>query len=128
MKTYNTENERLEFLATYYNLRDAKSMIQTSEFRPLKLIPLHKISSGDIYSILRMENENTNIIHIERFDDCLKVHFWNTDQPFFIFHHANEPENLTLRYADIFRSMGYAVPWRGLSVETLVEYGWIELL
>lgn len=31
------------------------------------------------------------------------------------------------RHADYLRSQGYALPWMGLSVETLVEFGWIKL-
>lgn len=30
-------------------------------------------------------------------------------------------------FADCLRSKGYVLPWMGLSVEKLVEYGWIKL-
>ncbi|WP_284464864.1 hypothetical protein [Chryseobacterium sp.] len=32
-----------------------------------------------------------------------------------------------LTTTDFLRSKGYALPWMGLSVEKLVEYGWIKL-
>jgi hypothetical protein len=28
---------------------------------------------------------------------------------------------------DYLRSKGYALPWMGLSVDELVEYGWVKL-
>ncbi len=34
---------------------------------------------------------------------------------------------LDITNADILKSLGYALPWMGLSVEALVEYGWIKL-
>lgn len=30
-------------------------------------------------------------------------------------------------HTDYLRSKGYALPWMGLSVEQLIEYGWIKL-
>lgn len=32
-----------------------------------------------------------------------------------------------IHMSDYLRSKGYALPWMGLSVETLVNYGWIKL-
>lgn len=43
---------------------------------------------------------------------------------------ANEEEYeeyLALHSADYLRSKGYALPYMGLSVETMIEYGWIKL-
>lgn len=34
---------------------------------------------------------------------------------------------VNLNFADYLRSKGYALPWMGLSVEKLIEYGWIKL-
>lgn len=34
---------------------------------------------------------------------------------------------LGLLQSDYLRSKGYALPWMGLSVEKLVEYGWVKL-
>lgn len=34
---------------------------------------------------------------------------------------------INLHTADYLRSKGYALPWMGLSVEQLIEYGWIKL-
>jgi hypothetical protein len=36
-------------------------------------------------------------------------------------------ESLPAKYIDYLRSKGYAIPYRGLSVEKLVEYGWVVL-
>lgn len=34
---------------------------------------------------------------------------------------------LLLHHYDYLRSKGYALPWNGLSVEKMVEFGWIKL-
>jgi len=36
-------------------------------------------------------------------------------------------ETLGIGVCDYLRSKGYALPWMGLSVEQLIEYGWIKL-
>lgn len=36
-------------------------------------------------------------------------------------------EEKSLKVTDYIRSKGYALPWMGLSVETLESYGWIKL-
>lgn len=38
------------------------------------------------------------------------------------------PMSTTIFLFDFLRSRGYALPWMGLPVETLVEYGWIKLI
>lgn len=40
----------------------------------------------------------------------------------FLYKFQLQPE-----YIDFLRLRGYAVPWAGLSVEQLIEYGWIKL-
>lgn len=41
--------------------------------------------------------------------------------------HVND-ETLTPTESDFYRSKGYAVPWLGLSVDKMVEFGWIKLI
>ncbi|WP_418360129.1 hypothetical protein [Sphingobacterium detergens] len=36
-------------------------------------------------------------------------------------------DHLNINQCDYLRSKGYAIPWNGLSVEKLVEYGWVKL-
>lgn len=34
---------------------------------------------------------------------------------------------LDVKNSDLLRSLGYALPWMGLSIEQLQEYGWIKI-
>ena len=40
---------------------------------------------------------------------------------------TNISQSEWLKAFDFLRSKGYALPWMGLSVEKLVEYGWVQL-
>lgn len=40
----------------------------------------------------------------------------------------SEYHKWTIEECDYFRSKGYALPWMGLSVAKLEEYGWIKLI
>lgn len=49
----------------------------------------------------------------------------------FILKYENKPQSMFANegiiFCDFLRSKGYALPWMGLSVENLVEYGWIKI-
>lgn len=45
-----------------------------------------------------------------------------------IYRFANTFSEHNVLGCDYFRSKGYALPYMGLSVETLIEYGWIKLI
>ncbi|MDV3536821.1 hypothetical protein CMU91_14980 [Elizabethkingia anophelis] len=47
----------------------------------------------------------------------------------YINYHPNSHCDIQKYYQllDYFRSKGYALPWMGLSVEKLIEYGWVKL-
>lgn len=58
----------------------------------------------------------------------LKFHFDNYDTHWEAKHKGMLKEgNLLLEDTDYLRSRGYALPWMGLSVEELIEAGWIKL-
>ena len=40
---------------------------------------------------------------------------------------THDLSRLPTHISDYIRSLGYALPWMGLSVETMIEYGWIKL-
>jgi hypothetical protein len=42
-------------------------------------------------------------------------------------HHWVGTKKIGSKECDYLRSKGYALPWMDLSVEDLVEYGWIKL-
>ena len=54
----------------------------------------------------------------------LETHYENAKQ--FLEDYA-ALDFLSQNEADILRSKGYALPWMDLSVEDLVEYGWVKL-
>lgn len=43
------------------------------------------------------------------------------------FSYMNVNDETVLELFDFLRSKGYALPWMGLSVEKMIEYGWIKL-
>lgn len=77
---------------------------------------------------IKVDNE---IIDIKRHNDLITFNIihkgCNFISSYSFFHYASNPNRLSLNYTDYLRSKGYALPYMGLSVETMVEYGWIKL-
>lgn len=78
----------------------------------LELTPLSKITDGDAIEVGYYQGFKRSIR--ENAKDCINE-FIKGDF------------KLDYDSIDYLRSKGYALPWMGLSVETLVEYGWIKL-
>lgn len=87
----------------------------------LELKPLSQISDEDkihICSLLGIANYKDAY----GFED-LFVSVNNNIQSYL----SDDSIDFTLECYDYLRSRGYALPWMGLSVEQLVEYGWVKL-
>lgn len=64
----------------------------------------------------------SNLLMIDTSDgEILKVEFSNDGED-----HCDAPCENILEMYDILRFNGYAIPFMGLSVETMVKYGWIR--
>ncbi|MDV3774041.1 hypothetical protein CMU14_13240 [Elizabethkingia anophelis] len=82
------------------------------DYSYLELKPLSAITDDDVIELLRFKEGRD----FERYDE--NVIKWARKQI----------DNLiSIETIDFIRSKGYALPWMGLSVEKLVEYGWIKL-
>jgi hypothetical protein len=82
---------------------------------PIKLKPLSKISDEDAVGIPSIPNRTT----LELLDYfCKKDHLVACEYLL---------GSLTPQDYDYLRSRGYALPWMGISVEKMIEAGWIKL-
>ncbi|WP_343643930.1 hypothetical protein [Chryseobacterium sp.] len=124
----NTLENKAKFFAQYWGQRVCKETLNDKyylvkpsiypdadfELEYLELKPLSSITDEDALNIAKsyyMATEKFQTIKSGRqMVDC----------------HLNQI-TLELPQVDYLRSKGYALPWMGLSVEKLVEYGWIEL-
>lgn len=113
----------------------------------LILKPLYSISDDDAIEVAKImtfhdgkgliieRKKNGEIEMYDRYND--EPHFLNTlffvPDPFEIFSRDDNRNwfqydaERFLEVTDFLRSRGYAVPWMGLSVEQLIEYGWIKI-
>lgn len=81
----------------------------------LELISLSELSDEDAIEVGKLNGSITD-------NDKLVGHslvYW--------LHKKGTNRDITFEAIDYLRSKGYAVPYMGLSVEKLIEYGWIKL-
>ena len=127
--TENNLENKAKFFALYWGQKilfqkdglGVKSNIQaywerTLGSRFIELKPLERISNDDVKEIMKIEN------FIGDFEEIL------VDDSFLNLLLAIK-NGLCNRFhiIDYLRSKGYALPWMNLSVDDLVEYGWIKL-
>lgn len=112
----------------------------------LELKPLSSITDEDAYQVARIvspmlfEGNGENGGHfIDRSEPLWhsikhkkKVMMVDIDFDGYVFEYRDDEEGYTrpsysLAGADYLRSKGYAMPYMGLSVEKLQEYGWVKL-
>lgn len=113
----------------------------------LELKPLSSISDEDAIEVAKImtfhdgkgliieRKKNGEIEMYDRYND--EPHFLNTlfffPDPFEIFSRDDNRNwfqydaERFLEVTDFLRARGYALPWMGLSVEQLINYGWIKL-
>lgn len=82
-----------------------------------KLKPLTAISNKDALELgkIGLEGDYDSSVTDEECIEYCKSDILKTDVYFY-------------NVSDYLRSKGYALPWMGLTVQEMVEYGWIKLL
>ncbi|KPE51012.1 hypothetical protein [Chryseobacterium indologenes] len=113
----NTLENKAKFFAQYYSV----PCIQNDEWIWRENDEFGKLPSGcditDCYANLKPLTLITD-------EDAFRIGFCNRK----IFLATNTNLYIyQINSADFLRSKGYALPWMGLSVEKLIEYGWIKL-
>ena len=93
------------------------SMIEKSW---LELLPLSSITDEDCIEIAKLMWEDEDL-HMVAEGLYLSESLDKNENEIDMY-----PKN-ALKMSDYLRSKGYALPWMGLSVEKLQEYGWIKL-
>lgn len=129
--------------------RSIEFVLSTYSFESyhLELTPLSQISDEDAIEVAKImtfhdgkgliieRKKNGEIEMYDRYND--EPHFLNTlffvPEPFEIFSRDDnrnwfqyDAERI-LEVTDFLRSRGYALPWMWLSVDDLIEYGWVKL-
>jgi hypothetical protein len=79
----------------------------------LELKPLSLITNEDAIEIVNIDN--------------LGIGYYSDDKSIRSVKSILKLPSLSSGKVDYLRSKGYALPWMGLNVETLQEYGWIKL-
>ncbi|MDP9954715.1 hypothetical protein J2X97_000352 [Epilithonimonas hungarica] len=136
----NTLKNKSKFFAQYWGQRNILSPLHrnpepfashnlTTEYLKdyvLQLKHLLTISNEELITAIKILDTNDEFTElgslqigreiIQIVDDINSEVARNDIHPQYIFY-----------FADYLRSKGYALPWMGLSVEKLVEYGWVKL-
>jgi hypothetical protein len=125
----NTLENKAKFFALYWGQKvkrynkspfielDFVDFIEIKECDFIELKPLSSISDEDAIEVAKImkvdiENQLTNQI-IEYIHGCIT--------------HFNCKGDMSFKISDYLRSRGYALPWMELSVEELVNRGWVKL-
>ena len=157
MKTQNTLENKAKFFAQYWGqhliimghflrIIDHVTLCNIENDDILQLKPLSKISDEDAIEVakivspllfLSLGNDNKQFIDKSETDFISvkhkRKHFSvDIDLDGYVYEYSELENNYTRpskSYAgtDYLRSKGYALPWMDLSVEDLVEYGWVKL-
>ena len=147
MKTQNTLENKAKFFAQYFGqhilyfssdfLRKIDNLtldsIENDDFLELK--PLSHISDEDViqgitylYNITREAlGEILEIKHYCTFSSITTIEIGCNFKTSRSIHHWSGTKKIGSFEADYFRSKGYALHYMDLSVEDLVEYGWVKL-
>ena len=147
MKIENTLENKAKFFAQYFKQRvlitslspDVNSVTELCLNNPLEdeyleLKSLSQISDEDAIELMRLKIDSkggdSNNLSIEIEDKTLdgytfivKRKNWGSERTGFVFNGHTNP----LSFYDYLRSKGYALPYMGLSVKDLVEYGWVKI-
>ena len=147
MKTENTLENKAKFFAHYFSqnvlyfssdfLRKIDNLtldsIENDDFLELK--PLSQISDEDViqgitylYNITREAlGEILEIKHYDTFSSITTIGIGCNFKTSRSIHHWRGTKKIGSVEADYFRSKGYALHYMDLSVEDLIEYGWVKL-
>lgn len=116
----NNEN-KAKFFAQYWN----QEVIDHEDYNREGCLKVSgemiRICYDDYYLLLKplssISDEDAEIIDLES-EDYNENGWWDKHGNFYWWSYAD---------VDYLRSKGYALPWMGLSVEEMVEAGWIKL-
>ena len=147
MKTENTLENKSIFFAQYWGqhvlyfssdfLRKIDNLtldsVENDDYLELK--PLSHISDEDViqgitylYNITREAlGEILEIKHYYTFSSITTIEIGCNSKTSRSIHHWSGTKKIGSFEADYFRSKGYALHYMDLSVEDLVEYGWVKL-
>ena len=98
-----------------YNKQEVDSLYLPNILH-LELKSLSKISHKDLYNI-----DFGNI-------GDKTVSFYLNNSNYMWMSSCGKNGYLTLEHTDYLRSKGYAVPFNGVGVDTLIEWGWIKII
>lgn len=139
MKTQNTLKNKTKFFFQYFNSEaiwrtseldenidevtwEFKNFKYLNETDYLELKPLSQISDEDAIHGLKLIISSRNS---SAFDYCKSQNYSIEQMVNYFNRHLVYDFKLIL--TDYLRSKGYALPYMDLSVEDLIEYGWVKL-
>ena len=147
MKIQNTLENKTKFFAQYWGqhvlyfssdfLRKIDSLtldsVENDDY--LELTPLSQISDEDVirgimFTYNKTYEDLVEILEVKHYNTFSSITTIKTGQNFKTsrsIHHWNGDRKIGSKECDYFRSKGYALPWMDLSVEDLIEYGWVKL-
>ena len=147
MKTQNTLENKAKFFAQYWGqyvlyftsdfLRKIDNLtldsVENDDYLELK--PLSQISDEDVIRGIMLTYNKTydelgkilEVNHYFTFSGITSIGLGCNFKTFRSLHHWNGDRKIGSKECDYFRSKGYALPWMDLSVDNLIEYGWIKL-
>lgn len=109
--------------------------LKLNEHEKLELKSLSSITDEDvIQGVLFIYNKSiedlgeiVEVKHYDTFSGVTSIGNGNNFKTHRSIHHWEGSPKIGSRESDYFRSKGYALSWMGLSVEKLIEYGWIKI-
>ncbi|MCT4086648.1 hypothetical protein HZP82_04560 [Elizabethkingia anophelis] len=124
----NLEN-KAKFFAKYWGISVVSRPHAHKTWRVGKDISIHSIIVHfDTYGYY-LELKSINDISDEDAEELGGLLGWKHPQEYrkhFLENHTHG-DSLEQFEVDFLREKGYALPWMGLSVEKLIEYGWVKL-
>jgi hypothetical protein len=146
----NTQENKAKFFAQYWGQElktsdvhknkglkpleiNAHSIQYVDNHSYLELAPLSQLTREDAIFIYCKKNgifrtERVSLVEYTFSNNVLSIDIYSPDYSSELtpkdYIYIN---NLSVYLSDYLRSKGYAIPYMGLSVETLIEYGWIKL-
>ena len=150
MKTENTLENKAKFFDQYWGQKVLSDISNSGnkEIYPvdtsnmygidrsyLELKPLSQISDEDVIQGIMITYNKTyedlgEILEVKHYNTFSSITTTRAGQNFKThrsFHHWNGDRKIGSMECDYLRSKGYALPYMDLSVEDLVEYGWVKL-
>ena len=123
MKTENTLENKARFFAQYWGQH---VLYFSSDFlRKIDNLTLDSIENDDFLELKPLSQiSDEDAIEISKFYPSFGSDIRNAVKE--LFQEWNVLE-LSIETGDFLRSKGYALPYMDLSVEDLIEYGWIKL-